>query len=168
LALGDGVIAHLAFQLLIGIAVAFGRNGDADLGQNFVVLARRVISAEIECPRTDPSLPIATGKLVLGIKAHHKRRHVIARIAIGDIAANSADVTDLGVANQQGCLTDDRQNFRQQRRSNHFGLGCHCADCDMILLPPNAFETADAGEINKVLGGGKAGFHDRDQAMAAR
>ena len=53
-------------------------------------------------------------------------------------------------------------------RSGEPRLRRHGANHDVAWLLPDAFEAADAGEIDEVLGRRQTSLHYRDQAVAAR
>src|SRR5579872_6459463 len=83
-----GIIADLALQFLVGVAVAGGRHRHRNGGEDFAGLERGEIGALVEVAGRDlahsrwPFQPVACAK------RDHQRRHVVARIAIGDISAD--------------------------------------------------------------------------------
>jgi hypothetical protein len=97
----------------------------------------------------------------------HDGWHVVARIAVGDVAAERADVAHLWIGNLQRGFAQYRNLRGQQVGADQFVLGCHRADDDVAAVAAGAFEVGDAGEINKVRRTGKAQLHHGDEAMSA-
>ena len=112
---GGGVVADLALQLLIGVAVAGGRCRNRDRGQDFAGLERGEIGALIELGRRDVAGAAGPFEPVARAQRHHQRRHVVAGIAIGDIAADGAQVAHLRIGDQQRGFVQDRQRFSRSR-----------------------------------------------------
>ena len=147
---GGGVIADLALQLFISVAVTGGRHGNADRGQDVARLQRGEIGALVEIARRDAAFAAFAGDVIGRVQAHHHRRHVVAGIAIGDIAAQRAEIAHLRIGDEQRGFAQDRQLRRQQIGADQLVLGGHRADDDVVALAADAFEVGDAGEIDQM------------------
>ena len=80
-------------------------------GDDLARLQRGEIGALVEVARRDAALAALAGDLIGRVEAHHHRRHVVAGIAVGDIAAERAEIAHLRVGDQQRRLAQDR-DFR--------------------------------------------------------
>ena len=97
----------------------------------------------------------------------HQRRHVVAGIAIGDIAADCAAVAHLRIGDQQRRLVQDRQRLPDLVRRQQFVLGGHGADHDLVAVAADALQPGDAVQVDQMFGGGEPKLHHRHQAVAA-
>ena len=162
-----GVVADLALQLFIGVAGTCGRCRNRNRGQDFAGLERRKIGALIKLARRD--LAGATGPFepVARAQRHHQRRHVVAGIAIGDIAADGAHVAHLRIGDQKRGFVQDRQRLGDLVGGQQFVLGGHRPDHDLVAVAADAFQPGDAVQVDQMLGGSKPKLHHRDQTVAA-
>ncbi len=97
--------------------------------------------------RRSPALPT---DVVGGAEAQHHRRHVVAGIAVGDVAAERADIAHLRVGDQQRGLAQDRKLGGEQVGADDLVLRRHGADDDVAAVGADALEVADAGEIDEM------------------
>ncbi len=161
------VVADLALHLGVGVAVALRRHRYPDPGQDLARLQPGRERALVEIPGGDPAVAVRPVEHIGGAQALHDRRHVVARIAAGAVAAEGADVADLRVGNLERGLAQDRQPVRQQLRRDDLPLGGHGADHDLAAVGPDALERRDAAQIDQIGGLGEAQLHHRHQAVAA-
>ena len=164
---GGGIVADLALELLVGVAVAGGRHRNADGREHVAGLERGEIGALIEVARRDPAFAALARDVIAGAEAHHHRRHVVAGIAIGDIAADRADIAHLRIGDLQRGLAQERDLGGEKLGGDQLVLGRHGADDDVAAVGADALELGDAGEIDEVRRRGEAQLHHRDQAVAA-
>src|SRR5882672_6952802 len=87
----DREVPGLAFQLRIGAAALRRRRRNADLGEDLVARERGVVQALVELVRRDGAL-LAAPDDVSRAERDHDRRLVVARLAVGDVAAGRAAV----------------------------------------------------------------------------
>ncbi len=125
------------------------------------------IGALIELGSRDVAPAGRAFEAVARTERQHQRRHVVAGIAIGDVAADGAHVTHLRIGDQQRGLVQDRQRFRDVVGRQQFVLGGHRADDDATRLAADAFQPVDAMQIDQMFRRGEPKLHHRDQAMAA-
>lgn len=81
--------------------MAGGRDRDLDRCDDLALLQRREISALIEVARLDGAVARRAGNVIRGIEAHHQRRHVVAGIAVGDVATERAHISDLRIGDKE-------------------------------------------------------------------
>ena len=144
-----------------------GRHRDADRGEDLARLERGEIGALIELARRDARARRPCRRLIGRAEAQHHRRHVVAGIAVGDVAAERADVAHLRVGDQQRRLAQDRDVCAS--RSEPIS-SCWVVMAPMTISPPSArmpFRSGDAGEVDQMAGRREAQLHHRDQAVAA-
>ena len=98
---GGRIVADLALQLLIGIAVTGGRRRKAHSRQHFARLERGEKRPPVEVARRDLAAPCVLSRTIGRIEALHQRRHVIAGIAAADIAADRAAIAHLRIGDLQ-------------------------------------------------------------------
>ena len=164
---GGGVVADLAFELLVGVAVTGGRHGNRDRGQDFAGLKSREIGALIEFGSRDVAGAGGAFEPVARAERHHQRRHVVAGIAIGDIAADRAHVAHLRIGDQKRRLMQDGQRFGDVVRRQQLMLGGHRADHNAVAVAADTLQRGDAMQIDQMFGAGEPKLHHRDQAVAA-
>ena len=95
-------------------------------------------------------------------------RAVIAGIAIGNIAADRADITHLRIGNQKRRFAQDRDFFCQQLRVDQFMLGRHRTNDDIATILVEALKIGNAGKIDEMGGAREPQFHHRNKTMPAR
>ena len=143
------------------------RHRDADRGQDLPRLEGGGIGALIELARADAALAALAGDVIGRAQAQHYGRHIVAGIAVGDISSERADVAHLRIGDQQRGLAQDRNFLREQIRGGDLVLRGHGPDDDVGAVGSHALELRHAGQIDEVVGGGKAKLHHRDQAVSA-
>ena len=136
-------------------------------GQDLARLQRGEIGALVELARRDAPLAALAGDLIGGAEAQHDGRHVVAGIAVGDIAAERADIAHLRVGDHQRGLAQDRDLRGQQIGADQLVLRGHGADDDVAAVGADAFEVGDARKVDQMVGRGEPQLHHRDQAVAA-
>ncbi|MNT44012.1 hypothetical protein D3C72_1805110 [compost metagenome] len=141
------------------------RNRDGDGGEDLAGLERGEIGALVEIGGRHVAGAVRSFQTIAGAERHHHGRHVVARIAIGDIAAQCADITDLGIGDHQRGLLQDRQMKGDVRGIDEIVLRGHRADDERIAVAADALELADAAKIDQMLGRCEAQLHHRDEAM---
>ncbi len=104
---------------------------------------------------------------VAGTKRHHDRRVVVARIAVGAVAADGAAVTHLRIGDLRRGFRQDRAFLGKQVGAQHLVLGRAGADHDRIAVFADAAQTVDAVDIDEMRRLGQAQFHHRYQTVAA-
>src|ERR1700758_3990500 len=84
-----------------------------------------------QCSRIDPSVEVARRDITLAMRAlytiscaegQHDRGHVVARIAIGGVAAEGPAVANLRVGDHQRGFAYDRAAARELLRADQFML----------------------------------------------
>ena len=164
---GGRVVADLALELFVGVAVSGRRHRNADGGEHVAGFQRGEIGALVEFARRDAAFAAFAHDVIGGAKAHHHRRHVVAGIAVGDVAAERAEIAHLRIGDLQRGFAQDR-NFRaQQVGADQLMLGRHRADDDIVAVGADAFELGDAGEIDEMRRRREPQLHHRDEAVAA-
>ena len=161
-----GVVADLALEFFVGVAVTSRRRGNRDEGKDFAGLEGCEIGALIEFRSRDVARPRRSFEPVACAQRHHQRRHVIAGIAIGDVAADRAHVTHLRIGDQKRGFVQDRQRFCHLVRRQQLVLGGHGADHDVVAVAADALEPRNAVQIDQMLRCGQPKLHHRDQTMA--
>jgi hypothetical protein len=144
-----------------------GRDRNSDGGQNLARVQSRKIGALIKGSGGHVARPIHAGDFVNGAEALHQRRHVVARIAIGDIAAHCSLIANLRVRDQQRGFADDRNSPGKQVGGDHFILGRHRADLHVGAKLLDALQTTDRRQIDEMFGRRHAGLHQRNEAVPA-
>ena len=117
--------------------------------------------------RRQAALSGLAGQLIGRAERHHHRRHVVAGIAIGDIAADGADIADLRIGDLQRGFPEDRHLLREQRRFDDVALAVHGADDDVAAVGLDAAEIADRGEVDEMRRRRQAELHQRNKAVPA-
>ena len=161
-----GVVADLALQFLVGPTVTGGRQRDANAGDDLAGAQRREIGALVERTRRDLARTRIASDEVAGAQALHQRRHVVAWVAVGHVAADRAARPHLRVGNHQRGLADDRDGSGEVIGRDQVGHRRGRANHDGVALAPYAAQFGDAGEIDQRLWHGEAQLHHRDQAVA--
>ena len=105
--------------------------------------------------------------MIGGVECLHQARHVVRRIAIGDVAADGADVTDLRIGNLQRRLANDRRGRGKRVTADQLVLRGHCADCDSAAIHRDPLHGFHAGKIDKMADISNPLLHHRDQAVTA-
>ena len=161
------VITDLALLFHISPAVTGPRHGNADLGQDLVLSKRGEEGGLVERPGGD--FPRASRPLgaVAGIQRLHDGRHVVARIAVGDVAPDGAAVTDLGIGDHQGRLAQDRAGRAQEVGIDHLLLRRQRADHQCLALAGDPPQGGDVTQIDDMARLRQAQLHHRYQAVAA-
>ena len=110
------------------------RHGHGDCGEDLAGLEGGVVGALVELGRGDLALAARTFELVARPERQHQRRHVVARIAVGDIAADGAAIAHLRIGDQVGRLLQDGQRLGDHIGGDDLVLGGHGADDDGLGL----------------------------------
>ena len=77
-------------------------------------LSGGLVEAEIVVARRDPALAVRAAQDVGRAERHHQRRHVVAGVAVGDVAADRPEIAHLRVGDQLGGLAQDRRMLGEQ------------------------------------------------------
>ena len=120
---GGGVIADLALELFVSRAVTGRRHRDAHRGEHVARFQRGEIGALVKFARGDAPFAAFAGDVIGGVKAQHHRRHVVAGIAVGDIAAERADIAHLRIGDLQRGLAQQRDFCCRADRSRSHRAG---------------------------------------------
>ena len=96
-----GPIAGFALELLVAVARASSKGRDQDGSQDFVFGQRGHIGAVGKVHRFDLARALGALQFKSGIQRHGDGRMVIARVAVGNIAADGAAVAHLRIGDQQ-------------------------------------------------------------------
>ena len=163
---GGGVVADLA--LLFLVSVASGGRGEADRGQHLAVVARCHVGGFVKVARLHLPLAIRPDQREAGVEALHQARHVVARIAIGDIAADGAHVAHLRIGDLQRRLPHDRRGGGERGVFDDLVLRDHRADADGSTVDRNPAESGDILQVDQMRHLGHPQLHHRDQAVPAR
>ena len=121
----------------------------------------------IELARGDAAFAAFAGDVIGGVKAQHHRRHVVAGIAVGDIAAERADIANLRIGDQQRSFAQDRDFRAEKIGADQIVLRRHGADDDVVAVGADAFEVGDAGEIDQMRRLRQPQLHHRNKTVAA-
>jgi hypothetical protein len=105
--------------------------------------------------------------VVGGAESNHHRRHVVARIAVGRIAADRPDIANLRIGDLQRRLAQDRHLLREKLRRYDIVLAVHRPDDDIVAVLANPAKIAYRGEVDEMCGCSEPELHDRDHAVAA-
>ena len=165
---GGGVVADLALQLFVGVAVTGGGHGNRTRGQEFAGLERGEIGALVELGGRDVAGAAGAFEPVARAERHHQRRHVVAGIAIGDIAADGAAVAHLRIGDQKRGFVQDRQRFADFVGRQQFVLGGHRADHDRVAVAADALEPGDAMQIDQMFGAWRAAASSSEPGCGRR
>ena len=111
--------------------------------------------------------PRLADDVIRGVEAQHDGRHVVAGIAVGDIAAERADIAHLRVGDQQRGFAQDGKLGGEQVGADDLMLRRHRADDDVAAVGTDAFEVADAGEVDEMLRRRQAQLHHRYETVPA-
>ena len=144
-----------------------GGYGDGDRGQEFARFKRGEIGALVELSCGDFACAGRAFEPVARAQGHHQRRHVVAGIAIGDIAADGAAVAYLGIGDQKYGFVQNGQRFADLVGRQQFVLGGHRADHDRVAVAADALEAGDAMQVDQMLRAREPELHHRHQAVAA-
>ena len=101
------------------------------------------------------------------VKRLHQARHVVRRIAIGDIAADGAKIPHLRVGNLQRRFADNRGCRGQHVAGNQLVLRGHRADGHSSTIDSDAFQRVDTAKIDQMADIAEPLLHHRDQAVPA-
>ncbi len=163
---GGGVVPDLAFLLLVGAAVAGRRGLETDRGEDLPVIAGGGERALVVLARRALAPPAGAFQHVARVERHQDGRQVVARIAVGGVAPDGAEVADLRIGDLQRGLAQDRAGIGQRPGGDDFGLGGHRAEGDRAALDAHPAQGFDRAEVDQVSGLRHAQLHHRDQAVA--
>mmetsp|Transcript_25819 Transcript_25819/g.46880 ORF Transcript_25819/g.46880 Transcript_25819/m.46880 type:complete len:267 (+) Transcript_25819:950-1750(+) len=106
---GGGPVTRLALELFVGVTSFRGESRHADLGEDFIFGHVGHVGAEEEAVGLDHALTLGPFEHQGGVQRNGNRRMVVARVAVGDVAADGAAIAHLRVCDQSGRLGQDRQ-----------------------------------------------------------
>ena len=164
---GSSPVAGFPLELLVGVAGAGSEGRDQDGGEDFVFSQRGHVGAVEKVYRLDLARALGALQLKGGIQGHGNCGVVVARVAMGDVAANGAAVANLRVSDQQRRFDQQGQVFLQQGGGNQLVLRGHRANADDAAAFADAAQFGNAVDINQHAGLGKAQLHHGQQAVAA-
>ena len=144
-----------------------GRGGDADGGQDLALLPRGEERRLVILPGRHGACAVRTRQFIDRIERLQDRRHVVSGIAVRRVAADRADIADLGIGDLQRRLADDRAGFVERIRGDQFRLGRHGAEPDRAAGNFDEAQGVDVLQVDQVLGHCQTQLHHRDQAVAA-
>ena len=101
------------------------------------------------------------------VECLHQARHVVGRVAVGNVAADGADVADLRVGNLQRSLANDRRGSGKRVAADQLVLGGHGADGHGAAIDGNALHRLHTRQIDEMADVCDPLLHHRDQAVAA-
>ena len=141
-------------------------NGNADRREDLCLIARCEVCRFVELPRLDLTLAIAAAQSVFRVQQLHDCRHVVAGIAIGDIATDGADIANLRVGNLQRGFAQDRAGVRQIVRVDDTGLGYGCTNGDRVSGNIETGQFVNVLYVDQVLRCRHAQLHHGNEAVA--
>ncbi len=122
----------------------------------------------VEVSRRDAPFAVFADQMIGRAETHHHRRHVVAGVAVGDVAPDRADIPHLRIGDDQRRFREDRRLGGDNPRGQQFVLGGGRADDEVRPVLANAFEFGDRAEIDEVGRFGEAELHHRNEAVPAR
>src|SRR5580693_8840849 len=147
------IVADLALELFVCVAVSGGRNRDAYRREYVAGLERGEIGSLVELTGGNPPFTLIARDLVGRVQAHHHRRHIVAGIAVGNIAAERSEIAHLRVGDQLGCLAQNRDFLAEKIRCDQVVLRSHGADDDLVAFGAHPLELGYYRKIDEVCRG---------------
>jgi len=105
-----------------------GGRGHADRGEDLPVQQRRRIDPSVVFPCRNIALALRALSPIDGAEGQHDRGHVVAGIAVGEVAPKRAAVSNLRVGDEQRGLANDRAPGDKEVRADQFMLRGHRPD----------------------------------------
>ena len=103
-----------------------------------------------------------------GPQGEHRRRMVVRRVAVGDVAADGGAVAHERVRDHARGVEQNRIALRHRGGFLELRLGHQRADAKEAVPLLERVEPGNAGDIDDVRGSGEPKLHHREQALAAR
>ena len=159
-------LPHGVFDIVAGIAFISGfgdEDGSLDLSRPQIHFA----GFDVEFRKRNPADALRAGQLHDGVPGHQRGRGVGAGHAVAGVAADGADIPDLGAAHEADRLAQHRDELPDDRGCGDVGETGQGADADRaFFVEGHAAHRVDAVDAHQFLAGAFA-LPDLDQDVAA-
>ena len=162
----DGEVADLAFELLVGGALAGPARRTSMRGEDLVLGQRGPVEVEEEVCGTYPPRPARPDQLEGGVTRQHGGGLVVAGVGVGHVAPDGGAVAHERVGDDAARLGQERAVLAHEGRGLQLRLAHHGAQDEAVARARDAPQLPDAAEVHEVGGLGEAELHEREQALA--